>query len=163
MLPREGVVAEIGVADGYYSAEILNLNRPTILHLVDPWDDKRYSGGFGCVKSRFAREIATGLVVIHHGRFIDVLPKLASKSLDWLYLDTTHTYVDSAQELRLCAALVKDGGRIAGHDFCLGDPYSAIPFGVIQAVYEFCAEHRWAFEYITLDGDGYFSFCLKQI
>jgi hypothetical protein len=91
VLPREDVVAEIGVANGDYSAEILSLNRPAILHLLDPWEDKRYSEGLGYVRSRSAREIASGLVVLHHSRFIDVLPTLASKSLDWVYLDTTHT------------------------------------------------------------------------
>jgi hypothetical protein len=34
--------------------------------------------------------------------------------------------------------------------------------GVIRAVYEFCLAKRWAFEFITLDGNGHFSFCLKH-
>jgi Methyltransferase domain len=162
-LPHGGVVAEIGVADGDYSVEILSLNEPATLHLIDTWESERYSGGLRRVQSRFAREIAAGSVMVHRGRSVDVLPALTSKSLDWLYLDTTHAYADTVQELRLCASLMKDGGRIAGHDFCTGNPYSGIPYGVIQAVYEFCREHEWGFEYIALDGDGCFSFCLKQI
>jgi predicted O-methyltransferase YrrM len=159
-LPQGGIVAEIGVADGDYSADLLTHNRPTILHLVDAWDSERYKRGVESVQSRFALEIASGSVRIHRGRSVDVLPKLDKKSFDWLYLDTSHTYADTSQELRLCVSLVKDGGRIAGHDFCTGNPYSTLPYGVIQAVYEFCIEYKWRFEYITLDGDGHFSFCL---
>lgn len=162
-LPRGGVIAEIGVADGYYSAEIFRLNQPAALHLIDPWDTDFYSKGLEVVQSKFKQEIVARSVILHHGRSGDVLPTLAKKSFDWIYLDTTHSYADTAQELRLCAPLIKDGGHIAGHDFCIGNPYSGYPFGVIQAVYEFCAEHRWSFVYITLDADGHFSFCLKQI
>jgi hypothetical protein len=161
-LPRGGAVAEIGVADGDYSAEILSLNQPATLHLIDTWGCERFSGGFKRVQSRFAREIAAGSVVVHRGRSVDILPGLADRVLDWVYLDTTHGYADTAQELRLCGSLVKDGGRIAGHDFCTGNPYSGTPYGVIQALYEFCPDHQWSFEYIALDGNGYFSFCLKK-
>ncbi len=162
-LPRGGVVAEIGVADGDYSSKILSLNKPATLHLVDMWDSARYSSGLERVQTRFAREIAAGTVVVHRGRSVDVLPTLANKSFDWLYLDTSHEYADTARELRLCRSLVIEGGRIAGHDFCTGNPYAGLPYGVIEAVYEFCAEYNWGFEFIALDGDGHFSFCLKQI
>src|SRR5262249_9334468 len=148
-LPRGGVIAEIGVADGDYSAEILSLNQPATLHLIDAWDDERFSRGLELVQSRFEREIAVGSGTIHHGRSVDVLPSLAKKSFDWIYLDTTHGYDDTVQELRLCKSLIKDGGYIAGHDFCTGNPYNGYPYGVIQAVYEFCAEYRWKFVYIT--------------
>lgn len=162
-LPRGGVVAEIGVADGDYSSKIFSLNEPAYLHLIDAWDTERYSQGLERVQSKFAREIAAGSVMLHRGHSVDILPTLANKSFDWLYLDTTHEYTDTIQELRLCASLVKDGGHIAGHDFCTGNPYIGLPYGVIQAVYEFCAEYRWGFEYIALVDDGHFTFCLKQI
>jgi predicted O-methyltransferase YrrM len=160
---RGGTIAEIGVANGDYSAEILGLNKEAILHLIDAWDSDRYSKGFERVQTRFAAEIAARSVILHRGRAVDILPTLANRSFDWLYLDTSHQYVETVKELRLCESLVKDSGRIAGHDFCTGNPYHGLPYGVIQAVYEFCAERRWSFEYITLDGDGYFSFCLKRI
>ncbi|HEY1852550.1 MAG TPA: hypothetical protein VGG60_16130, partial [Candidatus Binataceae bacterium] len=36
-MPRRGVVAEIGVDLGDFSEKILALNRPRVLHLIDPW------------------------------------------------------------------------------------------------------------------------------
>jgi len=157
-----GVAGEIGVADGDYSAEILRLNKPAKLHLIDAWAGERYSSGINRVQSRFAQQISVESVILHRGCSVDILPKLKRKSFDWFYLDASHEYADTTRELRLCAGLVKDGGRISGHDFCPGSPYTGSIYGVIQAVYEFCSEYGWGFEYITLDGDGHFSFCLKE-
>jgi hypothetical protein len=161
-MPRSGVVAEIGVANGDFSTDILSFNAPSALYLVDSWENARYQQGFEYIQSRFAQQIKAGAVILNRGRSIDILPTLPVKSFDWLYLDTTHEYTDTLQELYLCESIVKDGGYIAGHDFCVGNPYSAIPYGVIRAVYEFCTERNWGFEYITLDSDGDFSFCLQQ-
>jgi hypothetical protein len=161
-MPADGVVAEIGVADGDFSAEILRLNKPATLYLIDSWESARYRGGLEYIRTRFAEEIKGGSVILNRGRSIDILATLPEKSFDWLYLDATHEYTDTLKELHLCRSIVKDGQYIAGHDFCLGNPHSAIPYGVIRAVYEFCLETNWGFEYITLDRDGYFSFCLHK-
>ena len=37
-LPKGGVVAEIGVAEGGFSKKILNATSPQTLHLIDPWE-----------------------------------------------------------------------------------------------------------------------------
>ena len=107
------------------------------------------------MRSRFG-----GRVAIRQGLSLDVLSSLPAQSFDWVYLDTVHDYETTAQELVACARVTKE--RIAGHDFCIGNPYSKLPYGVIQAVFEFCRTHVWRFEYITLDGSGYFSFCLRR-
>ena len=36
-LPKNAVVAEIGVATGDFSAQILALSKPKRFHLIDPW------------------------------------------------------------------------------------------------------------------------------
>jgi len=157
IIPKTGVVAEIGVADGDFSAEIIARTQPAILHLIDAWDLRASTASSTrifhaalllCIKgwpSRFCRRLPPSRLTA----CISTRPTLMSKP---------------SQELHLCAGLVKDGGRIAGHDFCTGDPdpYSACPYGVIRAVYEFCLASGWAFEFITLDGNGHFSFCVKH-
>jgi hypothetical protein len=82
--------------------------------------------------------------------------------MDWVYLDTVHDYATTSAELIQCERVLKEGGRLAGHDFTIGNPHSRLPYGVIKAVYEFCRERKWDFEFITLDGSCYFSFCLKR-
>jgi len=162
-LPTGGIAAEIGVAYGDFSAEILQLNRPSELHLIDLWQGDRYEPGFNKVTSRFRREIEEGSVVIHRGLSTEILSSLPSGMFDWIYLDTSHSYTATVQELALCPKILKKGGRIAGHDFCVGNPYSALPYGVIRAVYEFCEKNHWEMGYVSLDADGYFSFCVQPM
>jgi SAM-dependent methyltransferase len=163
VLPKEGKIAEVGVAAGNFSAEIIRVSQPTILYLVDAWEDVAYQSGLEEVQRRFAQEIADGSVVIKRGKSSDIMGTLPTAYFDWVYIDTSHSYDDTINELRACLSILKPGGRIAGHDFCTGNPYAALPYGVISAVYEFCGEFDWRFEYVTLDCDGYFSFCLKKI
>ena len=158
-----GVAAEIGVANGDFSAQILSGYKPSALHLIDPWSHEIYAGGFDVVHARFAQEIDSGSVMVHRGTSALVLPTLAQDSFDFVYLDTTHKYDDTVQELQLCRSLIREGGRLAGHDFCVGSPESAFAYGVIPAVYEFCMVHQWAMEYVSLDANGHFSFCLKRM
>ena len=40
-LPKEGVVAEVGVAEGNFSRQILEVARPRTLHLIDTWSASR--------------------------------------------------------------------------------------------------------------------------
>jgi hypothetical protein len=162
-LPKGGVVAEIGVAFGDYSREIMVHNRPAELHLVDPWNLDRYSEGMESVKAMFAGEIAAGRVKLHVGGSTEMLPGFADESLDWVYLDTDHSYANTWNELLLCEAKVKRDGRICGHDFCTGNVIKPVVYGVVQAVNQFCVERHWQFEYLTLEPDAHFSFCLKRL
>lgn len=42
LLPKNGVVAELGVGNGEFSEKILRVCNPTKLHLIDIWDTQRY-------------------------------------------------------------------------------------------------------------------------
>jgi hypothetical protein len=129
LLPRHGVVAEIGVKKGKLAAEILRVAQPTTLHLVDKAPDQ--------IGARFDSEISAGRVILHGGMSTEVLAALPEGLFDWVYLDTSHTYEDTRRELDECARVVKGTGYIAGHDFCF-------PYGVIAAVYDFCVKSQWA-------------------
>jgi len=43
VLPKNGIVAELGVDEGHFSDLILNINNPKTLHLIDLWGTKRFS------------------------------------------------------------------------------------------------------------------------
>lgn len=162
-LPHGGVVAEIGVAFGDYSQEIMEFNRPATLHLIDPWDLNRYNEGHERVKSMFADQIATGQVQLHLGGSTEMLPSFADGTFDWVYIDTDHSYANTWNELVLCDAKVKRDGRICGHDFCVGNVIKPVVYGVVQAVNKFCVEYGWQFEYLTVEPDAHFSYCLKRL
>lgn len=162
-MKRGALVAELGVADGNFSAEILARTDPACLHLIDLWHGARYRDGAARVAERFDTEIVRGQVVVHQGPSVDMLGRLADASLDWVYIDTTHDYALTARELRMAARKVGADGRIAGHDFCTGNIITPVVYGVVQAVNEFCLREGWQYEYLTLESHGHFSFCLMRL
>ena len=162
-LPAGGVACEIGVSRGDFTAEILALSTPVKLHLVDSWDSQRYAPDLDKVKAAFAAEISVGRVEINRGLSTEVLPRFDDAYFDWVYVDTNHSYATTAAELEICKRKVKPGGRIAGHDFCTGNVITPVPYGVVEACNEFCVREGWRYEFLTLDPDGHFSFCLAKI
>ncbi|MBK0400384.1 class I SAM-dependent methyltransferase [Limibaculum sp. M0105] len=162
LLPRGGIAAEIGVADGSFSEAILSINQPKRLYLVDAWATARYRAALDHVKVRFSREIEAGTIVIERGMSLDAMQKIPNGSLDWVYIDTNHDFFTTRKELSIAERIVKSNGLIAGHDFCNGNPYKALPYGVIPAVCDFCVERNWAMAYLALSPNGHFSFCLRK-
>lgn len=161
-LPQQAVVAEIGVADGDFSSEILKRCHPARLHLIDLWQSDRYRDGKHKVELRFKSEINSGQVVLNRGFSTSALKIFADNTFDWVYIDTDHTYLTTAQELLLAERIVKPGGQILGHDFCTASAGRGVVYGVVQAVNEFCVKRTWCFDYIALDPSGHFSFCLSR-
>jgi hypothetical protein len=82
---------------------------------------------------------------------------------DFVYIDTDHSYATTRAELELCNRKVKPDGRIAGHDFSVGNVSRSIPYGVIKACLEHCIVNGWRFEYLTIEGSGNFSYCLRRL
>lgn len=163
LMPKDSVVAEIGVANGDFSEEILELAAPKTLHLVDCWDSERYQSGKTTVDRKFQEQIESEQVRINRGLSVDVLKTFENDYFDWVYIDTDHSYKTTALELLEGERVVKPGGRILGHDFCTGNVVKPLVYGVIQAVNEFCVRNNWGYEYVTLESDGHFSFCIKRL
>jgi hypothetical protein len=161
-IPEGSIIAEIGVAKGDFSDSILRLTKPDRLYLVDAWHTSRFAPGFEHVCSRFAADIKLGRVEIRRGYSTEVLKTFAPASLDMAYIDTTHAYALTAEELALCEPLIKPDGRIAGHDYCQGNAVMGYPYGVIQAVHEFCLAKNWVFDALSLAPDGHMSFSLRR-
>lgn len=161
-LPKDAIVAEIGVAFGDFSKAILSLSKPRRLHLIDLWQGPRYEAGLTRIEKTLANEIAGGKVVIDRGLSAQQLSQFTDHYFDWVYIDTDHSYPTTLEELRLCASKVKPGGYIAGHDFCTGNIVKPVVFGVVQACNQFCVEAGYEYAFLTIDTDGHFSFALKK-
>ncbi len=164
LLPKNAIVAEIGVDQGDFSEMILNITQPEKLHLVDFWGSKRYNQEKRkSVENRFAQKINNSSVVINLGLSTQVVDNFADNYFDWIYIDTDHSYKTTISELELYQHKLKKDGIIAGHDFILGNWNGVVRYGVIEAVYEFCVKNNWEIIYLTIELTNNPSFAIRRI
>jgi hypothetical protein len=163
MMPRDGAVVEIGVAEGDFSAEILARNSPKTLHLIDPWvfqPDESYRKDLNntaqseqdrrwrSVNKRFS---GCKAVEIHRGVSTDVVGRFDDRSLDWIYIDGNHTRDAVESDLRAYAPKVADGGFILGHDYTNHQAAEKMGFGVVEAVNNFAMSEGWDLLAMTME------------
>lgn len=148
-LPKGGICAELGVFRGDFSAEILDHASPQHLYLVDIWEGIMRSGdrdGEDIIALDMTLQMALVAARFPDPRVEVVkafswawLSARADQSLDWIYIDTSHTLEATQNELSAAWRVMKPGGYICGHDYDGG----WFP-GVVQAVNEFCNQHQLA-------------------
>jgi len=160
-MPKGADAAEVGVAHGDFTRIILERAQPRHLHLIDLWEGDRFESGLEVVQHAFADPIAVGTVTLLRKRSVPALDTFPDASLDWLYLDSDHSFDTTRQELEIAARVLRPGGLLAGHDYCAGNVVKPVVYGVVEAVNAFCVARDWRFRFVTLEPNGYFSFCLQ--
>jgi hypothetical protein len=152
------VAAELGVFTGLFAEAILETVRPAVLHLVDPWwlayGDVYPSWGAytacGTLPTRVAHEAAVTRaeaargdceVQVHVTTSADWLRTLGDASLDWVYLDSTHYYRETLEELRLLRDKLRPDGIVLGDDW-FPNPEDT-HHGVFRAIHELVREGMW--------------------
>lgn len=166
-LPEQCEVAEIGVAAGDFSQDILTHARPRKLHLIDPWERQERSdyindpsnvgsaeqdGRFDAVLSRFRAEIERGIVAVHREYSQDAAGRFAPGQLDWVYIDGMHTAEAAYDDLITYATKIRPEGFIMGHDYTNHVQAQAWNFGVVEAVNRFVLEQGYQFVALTMEG-----------
>jgi len=133
-LPRECIVAEVGVADGasalYLAKKMKELDKVFTLYMIDSLD----YGGVDQLVTIYENIIESGL-----GNYIKVIPydsisaskKFNGHSFDFVFLDSSHEYEETKKEIPAWYHIVKDDCILAGHDF-----FSEENPGVSKAVEE---------------------------
>lgn len=159
-VPVGGVGAEIGVHKGDFTERLLTHLQPTRLHLLDPWyligpewnwgpADRSTINALCGILTRYSNELVSGQVVLDIGWDLDVLGTFPDATFDWVYLDTTHKFHHTRDELRVLALKVKPGGMITGDDWYV-DP-SHLHHGVCRAVREFLEQEPYELLYASED------------
>ncbi|EFC55236.1 class I SAM-dependent methyltransferase [Enterobacter cancerogenus] len=164
LMPKNAVVAEIGVDKGDFSEKILEICAPKKLFLVDAWHTERYHDGlFESVTTRFAKELEQNVIEIKRGLSVDMASQFEENSLDWIYIDTDHSYETTIRELCAYSPKIKPGGIITGHDYTMGNFVKWYRYGVIEAVHQFCVAFEWELIFITADVTENQSFAIRKI
>ncbi|MDH5608014.1 MAG: class I SAM-dependent methyltransferase [Cyclobacteriaceae bacterium] len=164
LLPHDGVVAEIGVAQGEFSDAIIEICHPSKLHLVDVWHSERYHiSNQEKITSRHKTAVQNGQLEFNIGLSTEVVHSFQDHYFDWIYLDTDHSYALTKQELKLYQHKIKPGGMICGHDYISGNWKGLKRYGVIEAVHEFCIEQDWEIIYLTFETSLPPSFAIRKM
>lgn len=154
-IPIGGVGVEVGVFRGHFSALICAKARPRKLYLIDPWTKLGATFGWGKEYTNFdtltteaARSEATARVAQFPETeaviIEDIYPTCAariSEPLDFAYLDASHKYKPTLNELHHLKAQMSPDGVILGDDWA-PDPQHQ-HHGVFLAVQEFSRETEW--------------------
>lgn len=136
-----GEVAEIGVAEAYFSEQISTWDQVTKVWMVDNWGTIEDQKGDGSnpqswhddnyMKAHFVCEKNIKCKMLQ-GLSATISQQFKSESLIMVYLDADHSYEGVHNDLHFWFDKVKQGGIIAGHDY-LNEGY-----GVKQAIDKFC-------------------------
>lgn len=145
-LGEDAIAAELGVYKGGFGEFLLGHCRK--IYLVDWW---YRSGGFwnsGIDKDSkvdtvinilevYKSEIESGRVEVVIETTNNFLSSMEDGTFDFIYLDASHSYESTVQELRAALPKMKSGGRMFGDDY---DPNpESKQHGVYRAVNEFIA------------------------
>ena len=123
---RDLVGAEVGVASGENSKNILETLDVKLLYTIDPYLDPDDN-------QNIARKLlANKPVKWYIEKSVEGAKKFPVNSLDFVYIDAAHDYANVKADVEAWYPLVKDGGVIGGHDFSLSSHD-----GLIDAVIEF--------------------------
>ena len=166
-LPVNGLIAEIGVARGFFSKLILETCNPQKLFLIDLWEDEsdsEYSEqALVSVKQKMADAIAKKQVEILRGWSGEMIERLPEYSLDWVYIDAAHDYASVVRDLDACRKRIKPGGFIAGHDYTIWSNNGMSRFGVVEAVNGFCLNYEWEMCFLTHESHRHCSYAIRKM
>jgi hypothetical protein len=145
LLPSNPVTAELGVAEGFFSTEILSKWNPALHYAVDNWSPIGDKGDGSFPKEWHDKNYEDAMkrmdpfkkvVKILRGPTWRMCQHVPDKTLDIVYIDADHSYEGVKKDLEAWYPKVKPGGVIAGHDFI--NP----AYGVSQAVNEFALNNK---------------------
>ena len=157
VLPKNAVVAELGVEHGLFSKEIIQRCTPIKLVLVDTWPDESIK------KECVANAMIPEKTFLQQTTSVEYLNSVDANTLDWVYIDTDHTYATTRAELEAAAKAVKPDGYICGHDYTSINYSGLKRYGVVEAVNEFCVKHNYEFTYLTSETTRHVSYALRKI
>lgn len=146
LLPPNPICAEIGVAEGNFSRDMLKYWNASKVYSVDLWRRINGQGGDGGFENDWHEknyQNALSLLkefgdksVILRGISWEMAVHVADESLDFIHIDCCHAYECVKQDLAAWMPKVKVGGIISGHD--VNNP----TYGVRKAVEEITSKWR---------------------
>lgn len=165
-LPSRCRIAEIGVARGRFSAQLVSICQPTFLALVDPWLNQEQNVYFGDSNNAGQKEQDNRYAQVHR-RFastrsnnecrvlrmfsVDAAREFEDGFFDWVFVDGNHSHEACLEDLRAWAPKVNDDGLLCGHDFANHASARSAKYGVVSAVRQFVEETGYLLAAVTVE------------
>lgn len=144
-MPKNAVVAEIGVDRGRFAERIYEVTQPQKLHLIDLF---QFDYQLESVNSILGKKEK---IELHKVNSVEAGNLFDDEYFDWIYIDTDHTYETTKAELNAFADKIKPGGFISGHDYFQVGISNGFSYGVMSAVHEFIVINNWKLYAVTLE------------
>lgn len=180
-LPDNLKFMEVGVAWGYYSKLVADKKNPSLIHLVDRFDNEMlcWSGRkFGqCLcepkhEKTYTPETHEAFILnlfenynltTFRGYSKNILPNIKD-TYDYIYLDITNDRPTIRTALWDASKLIKPGGIIGINDYTIYDGIiDDSPYGTFQAVNEFLYFNKdWSVDAIALHVLGFYDIYIKK-
>ncbi len=119
--------AEIGVERGAYSEALLKANPQLHLYSIDPWKASAYEPGIHGIESeqkgydtRYTetkKRLGAYTCEIMRQDSQSAAKYFPEESLDFVYIDANHDFVNVATDLHIWNKRVRSGGIVSGHDY----------------------------------------------
>lgn len=146
-----GICAEVGVETGKFSKSILEICRPSKLHLID-LNLQGYS-----IREQFQSDIDADVVCLHEGDSSTILQGFPERYFDFIYIDGDHKYEGGVKrDIQAATSKLSESGFLIFTDYTYWSPAECTPYGVIHAVNELCLEQDWEAVYFSL---AHFMYC----
>ena len=165
-LKKSSICAELGVAYGEFSDQILEIVKPELLVLVDSYPNKGNfvdEGNLKYIEKKYQKLAEEKKIQIINEDSVKAASMFKENFFDWIYIDTTHSYHQTLGELRAWKNKIKGDGYILGHDYIMGNWIDDIKYGVQEAVHQFCVEENWEIIYLTARIGENTSFGIRKI
>lgn len=168
ILKQNSIGCELGVFEGEFSEILLNSKKFSKLYLVDLFSgtiesgDKtgnniKYKNGNDLLNTVTAKFSNHESIEIAKSDSISFLKSFKDNYFDFIYIDTSHQYEHTKNELEISLKKIKSQGVIAGHD------YNKYRFnGVVRAVDEFSKENNFKLNLTSSDVLETFYFIIKK-
>lgn len=119
--------AEIGVESGLYSETLLKANPKLFLTSIDPWEASAYEPGIvgidyrqqyfnQCYRTAKKRLAPYNCQVVRKTS-MEAVDNFKDNSLDFVYIDGGHDFVNVANDIHYWLKKVRPGGILSGHDY----------------------------------------------
>lgn len=166
-LPKNLIVAEVGVAYGGFSKEILDNMCPSKFYAIDIFDEQ-VKGFWGSntfqkskkthlewYKEKFSKEVNQGIVEIRKGKSWECLAQFPDSYFDYVYLDAAHDYYSVQKDVNELKRVVKSGGIIQFNDYIIYDYVIDEFYGVVPVVNRMIAETSSQVLYYCISINGF--------